>query len=138
MQENNPEKLDFFYLAYKSKNQCSENTHQINLLLHEDHYYLVSNLSKLLASTNKKGYLSSSIYCMTCFSQFPSVQRRDIHMTFCKDTEHTIPSFPHTKLEFTKYEMLLQASTIVFYDIENVLLLHARLAGQGRVAVSAQ
>ena len=118
MQESNSEKLDFFYLAYKSKNQHSENTYQINLFLHEDHYYLVSNLSKLLASTNKKGYLTSSIYCHNCFSQFPTIQRRENHMIFCQDTEHTVPSFPHTKLVFKNYEMLLQAGMVVFFDIE--------------------
>lgn len=118
MQENNPDNLDHFYLAYKSKNAYSENTHQINLFLHEDHYYLVTNLSKLLASSDKRGYLKNPIFCLNCFSEFTSRQRLKKHMIYCQATENTVPSFPRSKLEFTNYDMLLQIGMIVFYDCE--------------------
>ena len=118
MQENNPENLDFFYLVYKSKNESFENSHQINLFLHEEHYYLVSNLGKLLASTHKRGHLKSSIYCVNCWSQFSTIERKNAHLIYCSSVEHTVPSFPKEKLEFTNYEMCLQVPIIIFYDIE--------------------
>ena len=64
----------------------------LNLLLYREHYYLMWNISSLIAPQCKKNRRKCYV-CSSCLSYFVRKERYDIHMRLCKKdgTQYVFP-----------------------------------------------
>ena len=118
MSEKDHSKLDHFVVAYKSKNPFSESSIEIPLLLHRRHYYLISDVGKLLGKSTKKGRTQRNYFCFSCLSCFNRRERFEKHDAICGDKHLMVPSFPKKHLQFSEWWALLSPPYCIYYDME--------------------
>ena len=118
--KHDTEQVDHFTVIYKSKNEltCMDEC-QISLLLHNDHYFLITDLGKLICSKSRKGFGGGSKhFCFNCLTAFDRRLRLEKHQEICLPFGQCIPTFPKDHLEFTNYEMTLDLPVICYFDFE--------------------
>ena len=114
-QDKSEKKLDFFSLAYKSKNEYNKDLDMIQILLylHKEHYYCIKDLGRFLHQKDGKRH-----YCFNCLMSFNRFSRLEKHWTYCTGKNTIIPCFSKKKLEFTNFSSILPPPFVCYYDLE--------------------
>jgi hypothetical protein len=94
-------------------------THEVNLLLLENHYYYIKNLKRLIFDFSSYNHE----YCVNCFQQFKTKQRLDEHKSRCLIFKPAQARFPkNNKLYFNNYSKMMKFPFVIYADFESVLI----------------
>jgi hypothetical protein len=97
-----------------------EAKNDINLLLHNNHYYLISNFNRFMRTPNC-GY---SQWCTNCLNGFHKKELLNRHMEKCqvlKPQKVILPSEEDKILKFNKYEYTSKFPYVCYADFECIL-----------------
>ena len=110
------------YPMHLSMNLGSANFSPLNLLLYREHYYLIRNMSSLIAPQCKKNRRKCYV-CSSCLSYFVSKERYDIHTRLCKKdgTQYVFPEVHAAKLEFSSFNSMVNAPFVIYADLEMMI-----------------
>lgn len=101
---------------YHSKNHTK---HCIDLLLWKEHYYLITDLSRLIgkrwSKKNQKKYI-----CRSCLTYYFSKNRYTQHVQFCANDGqvYNYPPANQNKLKFDNYSAMVKSDYTIYYDFE--------------------
>ena len=101
--------------------ECVKKLYHVTVLLHNNHYYLVRNMSTFASgekSNRRKCYLFQ--YCL-CY--FVKKERYDLHVELCIKGGHQY-EFPHkdaAQLNFSNYSNIVPASFVMYSDLEAMI-----------------
>ena len=102
-----------------TKNDLPREDRFVDLLLYKKHFFLITNLSRLLgrAVGKRKKYV-----CRSCFSYFPTEIRREEHWTSCCARENRLFSAPKSgrKTFFRDFGKMTDSPFVVYYDFETM------------------
>lgn len=90
----------------------------INLLLYNDHYYLIKNFNRLCADKNSRGH----VWCFNCLNGFRTQERLNNHLLYCleKDGQRIeLPKDP--SLYFKQFNKTLKHPFIIYADFETLV-----------------
>ena len=92
----------------------------VNLLLYEDHYYLIRNLDKFIRPFF---WIKSRYFCYKCLISFINKQRYDRHMkTNCNNISYIGQAYilpeEGAKLEYIDYNKQVKCPFIIYADFE--------------------
>jgi len=91
----------------------------VNLLLHDGHYYLVKNLSALLAK-QYSSYKSKLHYCNYCLVHFRKKEKLDEHSKNCSSSGQMVEMPPEkTYMKFRNYYKLVPLQFCIIADLES-------------------
>ena len=109
------------YPLHLSTNIGSPQFSTVNLLYNE-HYYLIRNMSSLVAPQCKKNKRKCYV-CSSCLSYFVSRQRYDTHIRLCKrnGTQYVFPEVHAAKLEFSSFNSMVNAPFVIYADLETMI-----------------
>ena len=109
--------LRIFYLSKNVTNNPTENQ-WIDLLLYKKHYYLITDLSRLIG---KQGVRKKHI-CHACLCSFSSPKRLWHHMSsVCpKKTPLLCVPLQKTTVKFQNYTAQVPKNFVVYYDTETI------------------
>ena len=98
--------------------------YHVNLLLHSDHFYLITNLGRLMLS-QRKGNRRKCYVCNRCLSYFVSQKKFSLHLKLCnarsKATQQLMMPTEKTILEFVNFSHVLQAPFVIYADFESAI-----------------
>ena len=104
-----------YYISYfleKRKNH-------INLLLHKNHYYAISNLSSLVKKNLRKNSRKTFV-CNFCLSTFVSQSAFEIHKSLCnKDGYHYQLPAEKKFMQFKNFSHLFLLPFVIYVDLES-------------------
>ena len=91
----------------------------LDLLLYEEHYMLINNISKFFYSNEK----NKIYFCRGCCNKFYSDKKYDEHVQFCQTnkTQILMPS-QNKYLEFKNLKNTIQHNFICYADIESYII----------------
>ena len=117
---------------YRTSTHNSKNS-PITLLLYRDHYYLVTNLSRLLQRTHH----ASVHYCHFCLCHYTTETRLRDHQLLClnKLQRLTIRSV-EKPIEFTNYRNMFSLPFAIYYDTECMIVHNAITHKDDHVPIS--
>jgi hypothetical protein len=97
--------------------KCFDNN--INLLLHEDHFYLIKNFNRLCANENNCGHH----FCYFCLQALRSNELLIRHMSKCKEIKPQRVILPETDnyvLRFKAYNQQIKFPFVIYADFETL------------------
>ena len=92
-----------------------------NVLLHNNHYYLIRNMSKF--ASGKKNNRRKCYVCQYCLCYFVKKERYDLHVELCVKDGHQY-EFPYkdvAQLNFSNYSNIVPASFVMYCDLEDMI-----------------
>jgi hypothetical protein len=95
---------------------CVDNI--INLLLHEDHFYLVKNFNRLCANENTWGH-----FCYFCLQVFKNNEMLIKHMSNCKKIKPQrviLPEIENNILRFKAFNHQIKFPFVIYADFETL------------------
>jgi hypothetical protein len=97
---------------------------RINLLLYRKHYYLITNMSRLLNSMDGVRRRHTSYYCHSCLCRYSSQKRLDEHYNLCRDNLQAlkVPDASNRLIQFTNFRNVFRVPFVIYYDIESMLV----------------
>lgn len=110
-----------FIPVYHTKKNHIQKLKEINLLMYENHFFLINSMSRLLFKSlpikRKKWY-----FCHYCLSRFQSLKKKEAHNLFCqKKLQRQIPPPKGSKITFKNFTKQILVPFIIYYDIECIL-----------------
>ena len=109
--ENNV--FPYYITEYRDKK------HHVNLLLHDNHFYTIRNMSGLIAGQSKN--CRSKVHvCDYCLSYFTSSDRLSNHLDLCKRNGQFIemPTKDSNMLQFDNLQNIAEAPFVIYCDLE--------------------
>jgi hypothetical protein len=90
----------------------------VNLLLHENHYYGITNLGSLLSV---KRNTRKTFVCQYCLSYFVSFSKFSTHVDLCSEKLQLLsfPSEDDKILKFSDFSTLIPAPFVIYADFES-------------------
>ena len=90
----------------------------VNLLHYNHHYFLVRNMSRLLAGLHQHKH-QKKFFCRFCLCSFPSEERLQMHLKGCRREEqrYEMPE-PHSLLQFKEYQKCVPLPFVIYCDFE--------------------
>ena len=119
-EKNNPE-LQIYVFGYEDsiyQLRRTQNTSGqiIDLLLCENHYFLINNLSRLLSGETKHN--GHKIFCRNCLNHFPKTKIKE-HQDYCLNNAGVKLVLPEKgKLKFQNYHKSQRVPVVVYADFE--------------------
>jgi hypothetical protein len=112
-------KVKTFIPLYRTRNKRTAASHQINLLLHNKHYHLITSMSRLLNRTRSKKY-----FCHGCLCSYRTKDRLDSHYALCRDNLQAlaVPDSSKQTIKFTNFKNTFSVPFVIYYDIEAMLV----------------
>jgi hypothetical protein len=103
-----------------------------NLLLFDNHYYCIRNMSSLVSKQQKVNQHKTYV-CNYCLSTYITQKRFETHLEMCqkKGQRYQMPLNKH--LEFTRFENLIPATFVIYADLESLILKEQKTDGHGKV-----
>ena len=94
----------------------------INLLLYDNHFYAIHNLSVLLQNKNKKSKRKTFV-CNFCLATFENKKTFNQHSSLCneKGFRYKLPEKPMFK-EFSSWSNITNAPFVIYADFESSIL----------------
>jgi hypothetical protein len=94
----------------------------VNLLLHNNHYYAIKNLSALLCQKNKANK-RKTIVCPFCLSYFYKQDKFELHTQLCagKGPRYEMPSMEKSQMAFSSFSNLIEAPFVIYCDLESLI-----------------
>ncbi len=98
---------------------------EVNLLLYDNHYFLITNIHSFLSSI--LGYSSKSgkhFFCLNCLQKFKTEQKLKEHQILCLTHKAQIlrlPSDDKKTVKFKNWEKKLFSPVVIYYDTEAYL-----------------
>lgn len=94
----------------------------VNLLLHDKHYFLIRNMSALVAPQCKKNKRKCYV-CPSCLSYFVREKRYEMHTRLCKKdgTQYVFPEDTSVKLRFSSFNSMVNAPFVIYADMETMI-----------------
>ena len=92
----------------------------VSLLLHNNHYYLIRNLSALVKKVSLKNRRKCYV-CEFCFTYFNQNKKYLVHKNYCQTKNRPI-EMPKEKDSFTQFKNfshLLEAPFVIYADLES-------------------
>ncbi|MCG8621927.1 MAG: hypothetical protein MJE68_08035, partial [Proteobacteria bacterium] len=119
---------DLVYPHYLSMKTGSPDVSTVNLLLYRKHYYLICNMSSLVAPQLKKNRRKCYV-CSSCLSYFVSEERYKKHTRLCKKdgTQYAFPEPNAARLEFSLYNSMVNAPFVIYADLETMITREVRV-----------
>lgn len=90
----------------------------VSLLLHNEHYYCIRSMSRLLFQqvTKHKGKL---FYCSYCLNHFLSQYELDFHLEYCsKELQRVKTPPPRTYMHFINNQHKIPVPFVLYFDFE--------------------
>jgi hypothetical protein len=97
--------------------KCFDNN--INLLLHEDHFYLIKNFNRLCANDNSCGHH----FCFFCLQAFRKNELLNKHMNNCKEIKPQrviLPDIDNNILRFKEFNQQIKFPFVIYADFETL------------------
>ena len=94
---------------------------RINLLLYNDHYCLINNLSRLLTAqmTNHNG---ARLFCHRCLCSFTTQAKLDEHDYYCRHHTPRRVTIPGDVVKFKNYNHSMKVPFAIYMQISNLTL----------------
>ena len=110
------------YPQYLSSHLLQSGRFNVNLLLHSGHYYLIRNMSSLVAPQCKKNKRRCHV-CPSCLSYFVQKDRYDTHVCLCKKdvTQYIFPEEDEAGLSFSSFNSMMNAPFVIYTDLEMMI-----------------
>lgn len=110
------------YIIYHSKNEVDESRY-VDLLLFKQHYYLITNLSRLVGVSLNKTHKKKFI-CRSCLCSYGSNKKFREHILFCSQNGITfkMPTLDNDTIEFKHYRYQIMSDYVIYFDLECVLV----------------
>ena len=110
------------YPQYLSSHLLQSGRFNVNLLLHSGHYYLIRNMSSLVAPQCKKNKRRCHV-CPSCLSYFVQKDRYDTHVRLCKKdgTQYVFPEEDEAGLSFSSFNSMVNAPFVIYADLETMI-----------------
>lgn len=118
------------YPLYVSSQKAGK---EIDLLLFKGHYYLIRNLSRLLASINDRRN-GRRYVCRSCLSIYYSQSRLDEHKRYCANDgqRYSLPP-PKTYKSFQNFRGQILNDFVIFFDMESAIISPAERSPDGKL-----
>ena len=89
----------------------------VNLLLHKDHYFLITSFKRLVGS--KESW--QRFFCENCMCGFGKKRYLEKHISFCSNPQRVkLPDPESAILKFNQYEKRISYPYIVYADFETI------------------
>ena len=110
------------YPQYLSSHLLQSGRFNVNLLLHSGHYYLIRNMSSLVAPQCKKNKRRCHV-CPSCLSYFVQKDRYNTHVRLCKKdgTQYVFPEEDEAGLSFSSFNSMVNAPFVIYADLERMI-----------------
>ena len=95
--------------------------YHIDVLLHNNHYYLIRNMSTL--ASGEKSNRRKCYVCQYCLCYFVKKERYDLHVKLCVKGGHQY-ELPHkevAQLNFSNYSNIVPMSFVMYCDLEAMI-----------------
>lgn len=116
--------FDKVLFPYYVSDCLGEKKYHINLLLHSNHYFLITNLGRLMLA-QRKGNRRKVFVCNRCLAYFVVHEKYVLHLRLCnerstkKSTQQLkMPHPTNAKLQFVNYSNIIQAPFVIYADFE--------------------
>ena len=100
--------------------KCVDKSRHVNLLLYNNHYFAITNLSAMLSSvrnSRRKKYI-----CYHCLSYFNSAESLNTHSLLCKKTGQVYQMGSRgSHVYFNRYDKVLEADFVIYCDLESII-----------------
>ena len=96
----------------------------VNLLLHNNHYFSIKNLSALLSrSTIHKINRRKTFICTSCLSYFYQAEKYQIHTHLCqgKGPRYQMPTIQKASMSFSAFTNLIECPFVMYCDLESLI-----------------
>ena len=104
---------------YCTQNRASS-CHQINLLLHNKHFVLIHNMSRLLYKYCPPG--KSYHFCHFCLCRFSSKKKLIKHKNLCRQKLQKLDTGSvYESVHFKNYRHMFQLPFVIYYDTECII-----------------
>lgn len=93
----------------------------VNLLLHDEHYYWIRNMSRLLSGQQFNCHKQKRFLCDFCLCTFSTQERLDLHSPYCQhgNQRYVYPP-PGSRMKFTNYARITKAPFVIYADFESI------------------
>jgi hypothetical protein len=108
-----------FYPVYASKNRETA-VHKISLLLYQDHFYLIKNLSALLYAS-LSGVRNHLHFCFYCLCSYKTKDKLNEHELLCRKNLQC-QTLPRDKtIKFKNFHHCMKIPFCIYWDLEATL-----------------
>ena len=109
-------------LIYDGKEHANKNAINIFLLFFNDHYYLISDMSRLLSSQIRGYSGKKTFFCHRCQRIFNTKEKLNIHILNCNDTTLLQLPDPSNNTIVDKKKEIVPPVCSVYADFESLVL----------------
>ena len=109
-------------VLHLSKSKLTPKSRCIDLLYHKNHYYLITNLSRLISSS-LGSYLrhNKTFVCRSCLSILSSKTKLEAHKKYCLNDGQVYVFPEEPELKFKNYRAMIPSRHVIYYDFECIL-----------------
>lgn len=96
--------------------------HHVNLMLYENHYFCITNLSRLVA-THARRSRRKCFVCDYCLSFFPTEKSFNLHQGLCRKTgvRFKLPSSSASSVQFENFSNMIPSPFVIYCDMETMI-----------------
>ena len=108
-------------VLYLSKNvRTAPKRNHVDLLLHDNHYFLITNLSRLIGNDIKRR-CGKKFVCRSCLTLYSTEAKKRAHDRCCLNSGQVYRFPANNMLKFNKYSSMCKRRHVIYYDFETYL-----------------
>ena len=94
----------------------------VDLLLHNDHYYLITNMGAMLGLSGKCNRRKTYV-CQYCLCYFIKFERFEMHKNLCFRNNHQyeMPVIGKNNLSFANFHNMIESPFVMYCDLETMI-----------------